>query len=169
LSHGHLLWNYETRINRMMDCVDSTEWRILNLYSREYCHYYRKTLGAKEYYKVYLVIEKLVTMTETELKLDLDRMGANSPEFLSSHTHTHTVYFSSLPIPFDCSALYACRVFVRNSRIYSFLTRVYWHITNYKWNGVFDEFEVFSLWLCSNSFPLPCLWLIIKGINVGSM
>ena len=61
-------------------------------------------------------------MTETELKLDLDRVGANSPEFLSSHTHN--AYFSSLPIPFGCSALYACRVLVRNSRIYSFLTRV---------------------------------------------
>jgi hypothetical protein len=32
-------------------------------------------------------------MTVTELKLDLDRVGANSPEFLSSHTHTHNAYF----------------------------------------------------------------------------
>ena len=36
---------------------------------------------------------KTVSMTENKLKLDLARMGANSPEFLSFHTHK--VYCSS--------------------------------------------------------------------------
>jgi hypothetical protein len=41
-------------------------------------------------------------MTETELKLDLDRVGANSPEFLSSHTHTMRIFFSAYSIRLQC-------------------------------------------------------------------
>jgi len=130
------------RFNRMKNTESLLKW-ILSLL--------QKTLGPrKSNSRTYLEF-KLVLMTENRNR-NWTWIGWEQihPNF---SLYTHNAYCSSLPIPFGCCALYACRLLVRNSRIYSFLTRVYWHITNYKWNGAFGEFEDFPLRLCSNSFP----------------
>jgi len=119
--HNQNLLRSETL--RIHICDDSTKLRTLSFIQSEYCHYYRNLRTRKSNSRTYLEFKTSLNDGKQKLKLDLDRMGANSPEFLSSHTQC--VFFFSASFPFSYRALYACKVLVRNSRLDSFLTRVY--------------------------------------------